>query len=88
MMMMTATAKPLRQWRTERFMSVRELAAAAGVSTRTVQDAEAGRPPRFVTMRKLAAALDVEPAQVDEFRAAADVWAGRAGKRPEVLGYS
>lgn len=66
--------KPLRQWRTERFMSLRELAAAADVSTRTVQDAERGGTPRFATMRKLSAALAVEPCEVEEFRAAAAVW--------------
>ena len=51
--------------------TVRDVAAAAGVSPRTVLLVEHGEQvPRPGTIRKLAAALDVGPAEVREFRAA------------------
>ena len=64
-------ARTLGQLRRERLLTIRALAAAAGVSTRTVLQAEHGeRTPQPGTIRRLAAALGVEPAQVREFRAA------------------
>ena len=63
--------RTLERWRRERPLSIRELAEAAGVSTRTVLLVEHGEQvPRPATVRKLAAALGVEPNQVREFRAA------------------
>lgn len=63
--------KPLREWRAERLLSVRALALAAGVSTKTIVQLEAGRQlPTFRTMQRLTAALDVSAGEVEEFAAA------------------
>lgn len=70
----------LREARASKLLSIRDLAARAGVSPRTVVQIEAGRlTPRFVTMRKLAAALEIKPAAIDEFAAAIRRAAGRRG---------
>ena len=64
-------SKPLREWRTERLWSVRDLADAAGVSTKTVVQLEYGRQrPNYTTMRRLSEALQVEPREIAEFAAA------------------
>jgi transcriptional regulator with XRE-family HTH domain len=48
--------------------TIRDLAASAGVATKTIVDIEAGRTyPRQSTMRRIAAALNVEPFEVTEF---------------------
>jgi transcriptional regulator with XRE-family HTH domain len=66
-------SKPLRAWRTERLWSVRDLAAAAGVSTKTVVQLEHRRQrPNFRTIRRLSEALGVEARQVTEFVKALD----------------
>ena len=58
----------LREARAARVMTIRELAAAAGVSTRTIVQVETGQiVPRFATLKKIAAALGVEPAAITEF---------------------
>ncbi len=58
----------LREARTAKLWSIRDLAAEAGVATRTIVQIEAGRlTPRFATMRKIAKALGVDPAEVEEF---------------------
>jgi transcriptional regulator with XRE-family HTH domain len=63
--------KTLREWRKERLMSLDDLAAAAGVSNKTIVQVELGRQlPRYRTMRRLCAALKVQPADVTEFVAA------------------
>ena len=57
----------LRAWRQHRALSIRELAAAAGVTVRTVQTWEAPDPPQHPhprTVRKFAAALGIEPHQL------------------------
>lgn len=60
----------LKRARIARLMTVRGLAAAAGVSTHTVHEVETGkRSPRFGTIKRLSAALGVDPADVVEFRA-------------------
>ena len=51
----------LRQVRERKLMTIRELAATAGVSTNTVVRLERGLPAEFRTVRKLAEALRVEP---------------------------
>jgi len=60
--------KSLREWRTQRLWSVRDLAGAAGVSTKTVVQIEHSRQlPTFRTMRRICGALEIEPAEVTEF---------------------
>lgn len=50
--------KSLRDWRTERVMSVRDLAEAAGVWTKTVVQLEYGRQrAHYKCMRRIAGAL-------------------------------
>jgi transcriptional regulator with XRE-family HTH domain len=61
-------SKSLREWRTERLWSVRDLAHAAGVSTKTIVQLEHSRQrPNYRTIRRLCDALGVEPGQVTEF---------------------
>jgi transcriptional regulator with XRE-family HTH domain len=58
----------LREMRVRRPMTIRELAAAASVTPKTIVAIEAGRSrPRPGTMRRIAAALDAEPSQITEF---------------------
>ncbi len=69
----------LRDWRAERPLSVRELAGLAGVAPSTVYLIEHGRTtPRPSVMRRIAAALAVDAQDVEEFRRAIEVHAGRA----------
>ncbi len=63
--------RTLREWRTERLWSVRELASAAGVTHKTLIQLEHGRQrPHYATMRRIAAALGVAPGDIFEFAAA------------------
>jgi transcriptional regulator with XRE-family HTH domain len=63
--------RPIGELRRERLQTIRELAAHAGVSTRTVLRIEHGvQSPQLGTIKKLAAALGVDPREVREFRAA------------------
>ena len=63
--------KPLREWRAARLMSSKTLAAAAGVSNKTVIQIELGRQlPTFRTIQRITAALGVDPSEVEEFAAA------------------
>ena len=60
--------RALRELRSRRLLSIRDLADQAGVAPGTIVRIEAGEPlPRFVTMRKIAAALGVEPREIEEF---------------------
>ena len=54
----------LRRVRELKLMTIRELAAAAGVSPNTVFRIEHGKPAELRTIRKLAAALAVKPAEL------------------------
>ena len=64
-------ARPLREFRAERLLSLRELARLAGVALSTVYLIEAGRTtPRRAAIQRLAAALGVDPLAVAEFRRA------------------
>jgi len=70
----------LRAARAGRLLTVRGLAAAAGVAPATVYRIEHGiSTPRFGAIRALCAALDVEPAAVAEFAAAMET-AARPGE--------
>jgi transcriptional regulator with XRE-family HTH domain len=61
----------LREVRRAKLISIEDLAARAGVSTKTIVEIELGRStPRLRTIRKLTAALEVDPASVEEFAAA------------------
>lgn len=65
--------RSLREIRSERLLSIRELAREAGVATSTVYLTETGRTtPRPAIVRRLAAVLGVDPLEVDEFRRAID----------------
>ena len=65
--------KPLREWRTERLWSVRELAARASVQHKTVIQLEYGRQrPAYATMRRIAEALGVPATEITEFAATLD----------------
>ena len=58
----------LRDWRRRRAISIEDLAASSGVSTKTIVQIEHGRQvPRFKTIRQLSAALGIEPQDVAEF---------------------
>lgn len=58
----------LREWRVQRLLGVRSLAAAAGVSNKTIVEIEHGRHlPRLRTIRRLSEALEVSPSEVTEF---------------------
>ncbi|CAN5521555.1 hypothetical protein BH23CHL2_BH23CHL2_07760 [soil metagenome] len=60
--------RSLREWRKLRLLSIRDVAEAADLSTKTIFDAEHGNTrPTLQTMRRLCAALNVEPGQVEEF---------------------
>jgi len=61
----------LKTWQRRRLLTLRSLAAAAGVSPVTVFEIQSGkRTPRPGTIRALSTAIGVAPEQVDEFRAA------------------
>jgi transcriptional regulator with XRE-family HTH domain len=74
--------KSLREWRLEKLLGVKNLAAESGVSTKTIVQIEHGRQlPRLRTIRRLCEVLDVQPAEVEEFKAALD----ELGKDPAVI---
>jgi len=61
----------LKAWRRRRLLTIRSLATAAGVTTKTVVEIEAGRrTPRPGTIRALSGVLGVAPERVIEFRTA------------------
>jgi len=63
--------RPLRHFRAERLLSLRDLARLAEVAPSTVHLIEVGRStPRRSVIRLLSAALDVDPMAVKEFRRA------------------
>lgn len=58
----------LKEARLKRFMTIRDLATAADVSTRTIVLAESGRSvPYFSTAKKIADALGVNAMDIEEF---------------------
>lgn len=56
----------LHEWRSKRFLTMRELAEKADVSLDTVNRLELGGNAHPTTVRKLAAALNVEPGELVE----------------------
>ena len=74
-----AAVRPLRAWRAERLLSIRQLARLADVAPSTIYLTEAGRTtPHPSVMRRIAAALGVDAHEVAEFRRAIEAHAGRA----------
>jgi transcriptional regulator with XRE-family HTH domain len=60
--------KPLREWRVGRMQSVRQLAADAGVTPKTLIDLELGRrTAQYGTMRQIAEAIGVPANEISEF---------------------
>lgn len=71
--------RPLRHWRAEHLLTVRELAQLADVASSTIYLMEAGRTiPHVSVMRRVAAALEVDAQDIAEFRRAIAVHAGWA----------
>lgn len=67
----------LREARLRGLLTLKELAAKAGVSDKSLWSIEQGaQTPRVSTIRRLAAALEVEAAEIDEFRAAIEAGGG------------
>jgi transcriptional regulator with XRE-family HTH domain len=55
----------LRDLRSARLLTQKELAEKAGVRWQTISDIESGRnAPRFTTIRALAKALEVDPSKL------------------------
>ncbi len=66
---MSDEIKPLRYWRAERALGLKELAAQAGVSHATILRIERGETlSQARVYRKLAQALGIEPLQIAEYR--------------------
>ncbi len=70
----------LREVRSDRLLTLRELADKAGIALSTLYMIESGRSsPSFRVIRAISAVLGVEPASVAEFAAAmAEAKAGKA----------
>jgi len=57
--------------RSNKLLSIRELASKAGLQWRTVYNIEKGTAiPTLGTVRKLSEALEMDPREIEEFRAA------------------
>ena len=60
--------KTLGEWRTEKMLTIRDLAKSAHVSNKTISDIENGKViPKFRTIRRLCEALGVSNTEVTEF---------------------
>lgn len=71
-------SRPLRDWRAERLLSIRDLALRAGVAPSTIFLIESGRStPRPSVARRLAEALAVEPRAVTELCLTIRAYGGR-----------
>lgn len=64
-------AQTLRHWRTDRLLSIRELATAADITPKTLTDIEYGRRrPTYETMRSICQVLNIDAHDIVEFQAA------------------
>jgi DNA-binding transcriptional regulator YiaG len=54
----------IRDLREERRISPAEFAEAAGISKKTLHNAESGKPVRFATAKKVARALEAHPSDI------------------------
>ena len=71
----------LQEARTRRLLSVRKLAARAGVAPATVYHIEHGKTaPSFRAIRDISAALDVDPLDIAEFAAVIEGTGAGQGK--------
>jgi transcriptional regulator with XRE-family HTH domain len=78
--------KTLREARTERLLTLRDLAERAGVGFSSIHLIETGRSlPRLSMIRKLSEALGVEPGEIAEFSAAIAA-AGQPSSRSRTTG--
>ncbi len=64
---MLIMAKPLNDYREERYLSIDEFAAVLGVAVQTLYRISHGMKARPTTMRKIAQALGVHPSDITEF---------------------
>lgn len=75
------SAMTLKQARAQRLLTVRGLAAAAGLAPSTIYQIEHGRArPHFKTIREISAALEMDPLTILEFAQAVEE-GGEASKR-------
>ena len=54
----------VRDLREERMITAAEFAEAAGISKKTLHNAESGKPVRFATAKKVASALGAHPSDI------------------------
>jgi len=54
----------VRDLREERLITAAEFAEAAGISKKTLHNAESGKPVRFATAKKVASALGAHPSDI------------------------
>ena len=86
-------ARPLREVRAERLLSIRGLARAAGVAPLTIHAIESGaRRPGQRVVARIAAALGLNPSDIAEFHprscpAPAEASEAEAAARLEAMGY-
>lgn len=89
---MTSHARPLRELRAQRLLTIRDLARLAGVAAAMIYEVEEGtRPPTLRVIRRIAAALEIEPEEIAEFRRRrpppAEADADQVVARLEAMGY-
>jgi transcriptional regulator with XRE-family HTH domain len=61
-------ARPLHDYRRERYMTVEEFVDFLGISLRTFYNILGKKsPPRITTMRRVAKKLGVHPSEIEEF---------------------
>lgn len=66
----TLYRRPFAETRRRAFLTIRELAEKAGVSTKTIVDIEHGRSePQLRTIKLLSQTLEVDPLSIEEFAA-------------------
>jgi|GEM_PF-2355858 len=60
--------RPLAETRRRAFLTIRDLAQRAKVSTKTIVDIEHGRSePQLRTIKQISEALNVDPLEIEEF---------------------
>lgn len=60
--------KTLREWRTEKMLTILDLAEQAKVSNKTISDIENGKViPKFRTIKQISEALGISNTEIAEF---------------------